>query len=140
MIRLPTSYLVFNGSLVILGGLLIGFPLRFAIVKKKEETVNAWRVAHSVLVMDGLMMIVVGLILPYLILDRWAIWILVWSLIVAGYGFVVAFTLGAWKGLRGLTPNPYGINTVLCGAHVIGAFGSLIGITIIIYGSLKTIL
>jgi hypothetical protein len=53
---------------------------------------------------------------------------------------VVAFTIGAWKGLRGLTAKPFGLNTLLFGAHIIGAFGSLIGITITIYGSLKAIL
>jgi hypothetical protein len=138
MISLPTAYLLFNGSLVILAGLLLGFPLRYAIVKKKEEIVNAWRVAHSILVMDGLFMLVVGLTIPYLILDRLTIGVLVWSLVASGYGFVVAFTLGAWKGLRGLTPKPYGLNTVLYGAHVIGAFGSIIGILILIYGFLKS--
>jgi hypothetical protein len=137
MISLPTAYLLFNGSLVTLAGLLLGFPLRFAIVKKKEMIVNAWRVAHSVLVMDGLMMIIVGLTIPYLILDRLAIWVLVWSLVAAGYGFVVAFTLGAWKGLRGLTAKPFGLNTLLFGAHIIGGLGSLIGVVILIYGFFK---
>ncbi len=140
MISLPTAYLLFNGSLVILAGLLLGFPLRYAIVKKKEEIVNAWRVAHSVLVMDGMMMIIVGLTIPYLILDGLSVWVLVWSLVASGYGFVVAFTIGAWKGLRGLTAKPFGLNTLLFAAHIVGALGSLIGIVIVIYGSLKAIL
>ncbi len=139
MISLPTAYLLFNGSLVILAGLLLGFPLRYAIVKKKEEIVNAWRVAHSVLVMDGMMMIIVGLTIPYLILDGLSVWVLVWSLVASGYGFVVAFTIGAWKGLRGLTAKPFGLNTLLFAAHIVGALGSLIGIVIVIYGSMKAI-
>jgi hypothetical protein len=134
MISLPTAYLLFNGSLVILAGLLLGFPLRYAIVKKKEEIVNAWRVAHSVLVMDGMMMIIVGLTIPYLILDGLSVWVLVWSLVASGYGFVVAFTIGAWKGLRGLTAKPFGLNILLFAAHIVGALGSLIGIVIVIYG------
>ena len=140
MISLPTAYLLFNGSLVILAGLILGLPLRYAIVKKKEEIVNAWRVAHSVLVMDGLMMLIIGLIIPHLILGELAVWVLVLSLVASGYGFVVAFTIGALKGHRGLTAKPFGLNTFLFGAHIIGALGSLIGITIIIYGSLKAIL
>jgi hypothetical protein len=44
--------------------------------------------------------------------------------------------LGAWKGIRGLTAKPFGLNTLLFGAHLIGAFGSLTGIAIVIYGSL----
>ena len=134
MISLPTAYLLFTGSLVILAGLLLGFPLRYAIVKKKEEIVNAWRAAHSILVMDGLFMLVVGLAIPYLILDGLSVWVLVWSLVASGYGFVVAFTIGAWKGIRGLTAEPFGLNTLLFGAHVIGALGSLVGIVILIYG------
>jgi len=140
MISLPTAYLLFNGSLVILAGLLLGFPLRYAIVKKKEEIVNAWRVAHSILVMDGLFILVVGLAIPYLILDGLSVWVLVWSLVASGYGFVVAFTIGAWKGYRGLTPKPYGLNTILFAGHIVGASGSLIGIAIVIYGSLKAIM
>ena len=140
MIRLPAAYLLLNGSVVILAGLLLGFQLRYAIVEKKGEAVNSWRVAHSVLVMDGLLMLIVGLTIPHLVLDRLTLWALVWSLVASGYGFVIAFTLGAWKGVRGLTLKPYGLNTVLFGAHLIGAVGSLIGIAIIIYGSLTAIL
>ncbi|OGP91957.1 MAG: hypothetical protein A2157_12175 [Deltaproteobacteria bacterium RBG_16_47_11] len=140
MISLPNAHLLFNGLVVIMAGSLIGFPLRDVIVKEKREAVNAWRVAHSVLVMDGLLMLVIGLALPYFNLDKLAISVLVWSLVVSGYGFAVAFILGAWKGLRGLTAKPFGLNTLLFGAHIIGAFGSLIGIAVAIYGSLRTIL
>lgn len=120
-------------------GLLLGFPLRCTIINKKEDF-NAWRVAHSVLIMDGLLMLVVGLTIPHVSLDKQAIWILVWSLVAAGYGFLVAFTVGAWKGIRGLTMRPFGLNTILFAAHVIGALGSLVGIAIAIFGYLKAIL
>ena len=140
MINMPAVYLLFNGFVVILAGLLLGFPLRYAIIKKKKKLVNAWRVAHSVSIMDGLMMIIVGLTIPHLFLDRLAIWVLVWSLVLSGYGFVMAFTIGAWKGLRGLTPKPYGLNTILFVAHIIGALGSLVGVLITIYGALRAIL
>ena len=140
MVSLPTAYLLFNGSLVILAGLLLGFPLRYAIVKRKGETVNAWRVAHSVLIIDGLMMLIIGLIIPHLILDELAVWVLTWALVISGYGFVVAFTIGARKGIRGLTPKPYGLNTILFVTHIIVALGSLVGISITIYGTLRAIL
>ena len=140
MASLPTAYLLFNGSLVILAGLLLGFPLRYAIVKRKGEIVNAWRVAHSVLIMDGLMMLIIGLIIPHLILDELAVWVLTWALVISGYGFVVAFTIGARKGIRGLTLKPYGLNTILFVTHIIGALGSLVGILITIYGTLRAIL
>ena len=91
--------------------------------------------------MDGLMMLIIGgLIIPYLILDELAVWVLMWALVISGYGFVVAFTIGVWKGIRGLTAKPYGLNTILFGAHILGALGSLVGISIAIYGTLKVIL
>ena len=136
MIRQPAAYLLLNGSIVILIGLLTGLPLKTAIVKQRGN-VNAWRVAHSVLVMDGLLMLVVGSTLPRLLMDGCAVWVLVGSLIAAGYGFVIAFTLGAWKGVRGLTVKPYGLNTILFMAHSVGAAGSLLGVMIMVYGSLK---
>ena len=139
MKSLPAAYLLLNGAIVIMAGLLLGFPLRCAIVKKKGD-INAWRVSHSVLVMDGLLMLVVGLTIPYLLLNRLAIWVLVWSLVAAGYGFLVAFTVGAWQGIRGLTAKPFGLNTILFGAHIIGALGSLVGIAIATFGYLKAIL
>lgn len=138
MISSPAAYLFFNGGVVIMAGLLLGFPLRSAIVTKRGD-VNAWRVSHSVLIMDGLLMLVVGLTLPHLLLGRPALWVLVWSLVAAGYGFLVAFAVGAWKGIRGLTARPFGLNTVLFGAHVVGAFGSLVGIAIATFGYVKAI-
>ena len=139
MIRQPTAYLLLNGSIVILVGLLTGLPLKTAIVKQREN-LNAWRVAHSVLLMDGLLMVMAGITVPHLLLDGYAVWVLVGSLVAAGYGFVAAFTLGPLKGVRGLTVKPYGLNTLLYGAHTIGAVGSLLGVMIMIYGSLRTFL
>ncbi|MCL4476493.1 MAG: hypothetical protein M1508_09750 [Nitrospirae bacterium] len=99
--------------------------------------VRAWRVAHSFLIVDGIFMLVVGLAIPHLALSGQIVQILVWSVILAGYGFVYAFIIGALKGIRGLTVRPYGLNTVLFAGHLIGASGSLIGIVILIYGFLK---
>jgi len=40
--------LIFHGGVILLAGLLCGAPLGSAVVRRKsEETVRAWRVAHS---------------------------------------------------------------------------------------------
>lgn len=136
----PIVHLILHGSIVILIGLLVGLPLRSSILRQGEAKANAWRVAHSVLIMDGLMMVVAGLILPHLLLSGILITISVGGLAASGYGFAVAFTIGAWKGLRGLTPRPLGLNTVLFFSHAVGALGSFIGMAIVFYGVLKAIL
>jgi len=135
MVESCTKCLLLNGSVVLLVGLLSGVPMGLTIIQKKgRETIRAWRVAHSTLIMDGLLVIIVGLVVPSLSLGELASWILVWSLVISAYGFVLALTIGAWKGYRGLTPEPYGINTILYGGHIIGALGSLVGVVMLIYG------
>ena len=140
MMSSPVIYLILHGSIIILIGLLVGLPLRSSILRKAEDKANAWRVAHSVLIMDGLMMALVGMLLPRLSLSQVMIGASVWSLVASGYGFAVAFTAGAWKGLRGLSARPFGLNTVLFVAHVVGALGSFIGMAIVFYGLLKAVL
>ncbi len=131
----PVSFLLLNGAIVILVGVSTGFPLRHSVLSKSEAT-NAWRIAHSVLIMDGLFMLVMGVVLRNINLDGFAVSILAWSLVCSGYGFTGAFILGAWKGLSALTVKPYGLNTALFGAHVIGALGSLTGVAALIYSIL----
>jgi hypothetical protein len=138
MAELQTKYLLLNGSIVLLTGLLSGIPMGLAIVRKKgENTIRTWRVAHSTLIMDGLMLIIVGVVVPGLPIDELTLRVLVWALIPSAYGFVLALIIGAWVGYRGLTPKPYGINTVLFGGHTIGALGSLIGVAILTWGFFK---
>jgi hypothetical protein len=83
--------------------------------------------------------VIVGLSIPHLVLSDLAVRVLVWTIASSGYGFAWAFVGGAWKGYRGLTPKPYGLNTILFLGHFIGAGGSLIGIGMIIYGIFKTL-
>jgi len=138
MVGLPSEYLFFFGSTVLLAGLLSGVPMWLKVIKGKPwEAIRAWRVAHTTLAINGIMMIVVGLLLPRLPLTESSAWVVVWALVASGYGFVLAMVIGAWKGIRGLTLKPYGLNTFLFCGHVIGAIGSFIGIVIVIYGSFE---
>lgn len=136
----PGIYLLLHGAIVVLAGLISGIPYWTAIIRNKDKVViQVWRIAHSFLVMDGIFMLVAGLAVPYCALGGQAVLGLVWSLILAGYGFVWAFVVGALKGVRGLTVKPYGLNTVIFIGHLVGASGSLAGTIILIVGFLKTI-
>jgi hypothetical protein len=138
--NLPAQWLFLNGVIVLLAGLLAGLPLWLAILcGASAANYKAWRVAHATLIAQGLLMLIIGLALPRIALGQQAIWIAVWSLTAAGYGFVFAMTVGAWTGRRGLSPRPWGLNTVLFIGHVVGAAGSLVAVGLLCYGALKAL-
>jgi len=140
MAGLINKYLIFHGAIIILIGLFSGLIYWQTINRNKEpEVIRRWRIAHVFLVMEGMFIVIVGLTIPYLTLGGFAARVLVWTIASSGYGFVWAFIGGAWKGNRGLTPKPYGLNTILFLGHFIGAGGSLIGIAMLLYGVFKAI-
>ncbi len=140
MAALQSKVLFLFGLMVLLIGLISGVPMWLAIIENKaEETIRAWRVTHTTLAMDGTMIVVLGTLTPQLPLTESTAWIAVWSLVWSGLGFIFAMVIGALKGIRGLTLKPYGLNTLLFFGHLIGAVGSIIGISIVIYGSLKVL-
>ena len=140
MIEVSEKYLLFHGAIVLMAGIFTGLLFWLVIILgKANESVRAWRVAHSVLIADGLMMLIAGLTVPHLGLSALAVLVLVVALILSGSGFVFAFIIGAWKGIRGLTPKPFGLNTILFIGHFTGATGSFIGIAILIYGLFKAL-
>ncbi|MFZ6017780.1 MAG: hypothetical protein ACOYU0_09350 [Nitrospirota bacterium] len=135
-----SKYVIFHGAIIISIGLFSGLIYWQTIIRnKRPEVIRGWRIAHVFLVIEGMFIVIVGLDIPHLALSGLAVRLLVWIIISSGYGFVLAFIGSAWKGYRGLTPKPYGLNTILFLGHFIGAGGSLIGIAMVIYGSFKAI-
>jgi len=138
MTGLFNKYLIFHGAIITLIGLFSGLIYWQTIIRnKKPEVIRGWQIAHVFLVIEGMFIVIVGLSIPHLALSGLAVRVLVWIITISGYGFAWAFIGGAWKGYRGLTPKPYGLNTILCLGHFIGAGGSLIGIAMVIYGTFK---
>ena len=140
MTELLCKYLIFHGVIIILIGLFSGLIYWQTITRNKSpEVIRRWRIAHVFLVIEGMFIVILALGIPDLVLGGPAVRVLVWTIASSGYGFAWAFIGGAWTGYRGLTPKPYGLNTILFLGHFIGAAGSLIGIAIVIYGSLLAI-
>jgi len=140
MTGLLSKYLIFHGVIIILIGLFSGLIYWQTIIRdKRPEVIRGWRIAHVFLVIEGMFIIILGLGIPHLPLGGLAGRVLLWTIVSSGYGFAWAFVGGAWKGYRGLTPKPYGLNTILFLGHFIGAAGSLIGIGIVIYGCFKAL-
>src|ERR1700722_6632962 len=99
-----TRQLILHGGIILLAGLLCGAPFGSAVIRgKSEATVRAWRVAHSGIVMGGIMLLVIGLVLPHLQLGDSGRELLIVSFVASGYGFTIALPLGAQYGHRGLT-------------------------------------
>ena len=131
--------LLFHGAIVLLIGQLLGIPYGSAINQKKgEEVVRAWRVAHSALSMGGTTMIAIAAAIDLLDVNTIFLAILVWSLVVSGYGFCVALPCGAWVGERGLTVGKTIKNKIVYVGNIFGAVGSLVGVFALICGCLKS--
>jgi hypothetical protein len=133
--------LTLHGAIVLLIGLLSGIPYGSAITKKQDEdTIRAWRVAHSGLSMGGTTIIAFSAVLSNLELDPILTSTFVWSSAISGYGFCLALPYGAWVGHRGLSIDGPGKNKIVYAGNMVGAIGSLIGTLVLIFGCFKTIL
>lgn len=125
--RLRAS-LVAHGIVVIVLGLLAGFPFGLVITGDLQGDLRAWRMAHLEGVLNGLVLVGVGAAGGVITLSasqaRW-----LWGgLLVAGYGNVVAASIAAACGVRGLAPTPPPSNVVvflLFTAAIIGVFVGL---------------
>ena len=133
------KYLILHGAIISFIGLFSGLIYWQAIVRNKSsELIRSWRIAHVFLVIEGMFILIAGLLFSHLALSAFSAQLFVWAIISSGYGFVFAFLAGAWTGRRGLTPKPNGLDTVLFIGHFIGAGGSIIAIAMTIYGISKT--
>ena len=128
--------LIFHGAVIFLIGLLCGVPFGRAIVRRKPEaTVSAWRVAHTSLTMGGILLLVVGLVVPQLRLGTSTLTLMVWAFVASAYGFVLALPLGAHYGHRGLTYQPPFANRVVYLGNVIGVLGTVVGSAVLLWGA-----
>src|SRR6185295_4099299 len=96
--------LILHGSIILLLGLLCGWPYARALIRGKSETsTNAWRVAHLSLPIAAILLFALAAVLPQLrVTGAMRAW-MAWLFIVSSYAFTVALTLGASCGFRGLT-------------------------------------
>jgi len=88
MTGLLNKYLIFHGAIIILIGLFSGLIYWQMIIRnKRPEVIRGWRIAHVFLVIEGMFIVIVGLLIPHLPLSGLAVRVLVWIIISSGYGF-----------------------------------------------------
>lgn len=128
--------LIQQGAVIAVIGLLSGFGLVFAILDAVHVwpftlpfdgeipgSEHGWRVAHVAGVMNGMLMILVGLALvPARPSARAQPW-MVWGMVYTGWGNTVFFHCANLSGNRGLSAG----TTRLGDADWLGALGYLIG-------------
>jgi hypothetical protein len=131
-----TRQLILHGGIVLLVGLLSGAGFGSAVVRgRSEAAVRAWRVAHSGIVMGGVLLLALAPVVPHLRLGAPALALLVWSFVVSAYAFAVVLPLGAHYGQRGLSSGPPILNQLVYAGNIVGAAGSLVGALLLVWGA-----
>ena len=128
--------LTFHGSVILLLGLLCGWPYARALIRAKSEIgTNAWRVAHLSLPIAAILLFALVAVVPLLQLSATAAAWMVWSFIASGYAFAIALVLGAYYGFRGLSSKPPLLNRVVYLGNMVGAVLSLLGSILLVWGA-----
>lgn len=127
--------LVFHGAVVVMLGLLAGFPHAFVLTGQLAGEERAWRMAHLEGLLNGMLTMLAGAVGSALVLtpsqERW----LLWSLVAAAYGNVVASVVGASFGVRGLALAGPPANVVMNLLFWVAIVGVLVGIGVIVIGA-----
>ena len=134
------DWMVLHGALIVFLGLVFGIPFGSAIVNGwGEEAVRAWKLAHLEGLMNGMLVLVLGLALPRLGLGGRKPALLAWSMIVAGYGNTVGGAVGAIAGVRGLEPEGPAMNAFVFACFMVGMWGALVAVALAIWGAWATL-
>ena len=127
--------LVFHGAIVILLGMLAGFPYAFVIMGTMEGDLRAWRMAHLEGVMNGLLCLAAAGVFRRLSLTAGQQRLMTWSFIVMAYGNIVASILGAWTGHRGLELAAPAANMAVFARFTSAIIGVFVGLGLLAYGA-----
>jgi hypothetical protein len=130
--------MIFHAAVVIVLGLLAGFPYAFVVLGNMAGSERAWRMAHLEGVLNGLVTLVVAAILPRLTLTRGQQAVLAWSFIAMAYGNVVASILAASTNVRGLTLGGSLANTIVYLLFMMAVAGVFVGVGLVAYGARRT--
>ena len=127
--------LALHGAITVFLGLVAGFPFALVILGDLAGEARAWHLAHMEGVTNGLMLWAVAGLGGLLRLGPGAARILVWALIFTAYGNVVASTLGALAGVRGLAPGGGLANTVAYAIYMAAIVAVLGAVALIARGA-----
>ena len=125
--------LVFHAAIVLLLGLLCGFPALTETVA--EGRLHTWRSAHLALVILGVWILATAAVWPVLVLGRREASALLASLLVTGYGIGIAVILEAATGVGGHQPEGPALNWIAFGGNTVGALAALLAVLLTAAGA-----
>jgi hypothetical protein len=130
--------LVFHGLLLVFLGMLVGFPFHQAIVSQAgPDAERAWRVAHTSLVLGGVLYLALAAVAHHLILSRRAAVFSVSSLVFAAYAFAFGFVVGPAIGARGLEPVGPPLHVAIFAVFTVALLLALAAVAVLLWGAFK---
>src|SRR5262245_19489021 len=133
---------LFHGAVILLGGMLTGFPLAVAIASDRgAQEVHGWAVAHTSLTGTGILLIAIAAAARHLVLGDWEARWFSRTLLGSAYALCVGLVVTATSGNRGLGPEGPVLNLALYVVNVAGVFGALAGGIMLVrgaYGALRS--
>jgi hypothetical protein len=124
-----------HGTVVILLGLLAGFPYALVVTGAMGGEERAWKMAHGEGIQNGLVILAVAGIGGRLALDERRSALCASALIAAGYGNVIASMIGAFSGNRGLAFALPVANLVVYFLFIVAIVGVLAGLGLVVSGA-----
>lgn len=126
--------LVGHGALVFLLGMLAGIPFASVLVASLEPgaaaawpgDVRAWKMAHMEGALNGMLMIAVAGAMAHAAMTAGVQRIIVWGLIVTGWGNIIASIVSAMTGGRGLGFTGLDWNTLTFTLFMIAIIGVML--------------
>jgi hypothetical protein len=130
--------LVFHGFLLVFLGMLVGLPFQQAIVSHAgPEAERAWRVAHTSLVLGGVLYLALAAVAHHLILSRRAAAFSVASLVFAAYAFAFGFVVGPAVGARGLEPVGPPLHVAIFAVFAVALLLALAALAMLLWSAFK---
>lgn len=140
------SLLIANGALVLLGGFAAGIPYGSALAATLVpnapagafETLRAWHMAHLEGVLNGLLMLAAAAAAAHLTLGATAQRVVYWGLLVTGWGNIVASSISAATGGRGLSMTGFDWNTLNFVLFALGIVGAIAAVATLAIAGFRT--
>jgi hypothetical protein len=127
--------LIFHGAIVVILGLLAGFPYALVLQGQMAGEPRAWSMAHLEGVLNGLLCLGAAGAFGKLALSARQLRAMTWSFILMAYGNVVASVIGAVTGQRGLELAGPMSNTIVFVLFMIAVVLVLVALGLLAYGS-----